>query len=55
LLPLKKLLREGNPAQQWLKTYELDHNCRSVIIQSIADVARQEMDLIDMLATVHGR
>jgi predicted glutamate--cysteine ligase len=45
LSPVKKILREGNTAQQWLRAYEREGDARSVIIQAISDVERQEIEL----------
>ncbi len=45
LSPLKKILREGNTAQQWLQMYEAQGNARSVIIDAIDRVERQEIEL----------
>lgn len=45
LSPVKKLLREGNTAQQWLKAYDRAGDARSVIIQSIETVEQQEIEL----------
>ncbi|NJL36941.1 MAG: glutamate--cysteine ligase [Leptolyngbyaceae cyanobacterium SM1_4_3] len=45
LLPLKKILREGNEAQRWLNLYEQTQNSRSVIQQMIQAAAQQEQAL----------
>ncbi len=45
LLPLKKMLREGNQAQQWLKLYHQGQDISSIIQQAIIDTAQQEEDL----------
>jgi predicted glutamate--cysteine ligase len=45
LSPVKKILREGNTAQQWLRLYERTGDARSVLVQAIADVERQELEL----------
>ena len=45
LLPLKKMLREGNQAQQWLKLYHQGQDIPSIIQQAIIDTAQQEQDL----------
>ncbi len=49
LSPIKKILRQGNTAQQWLKLYEEDLNSRSVIVQAIQGMAEQERELEDKL------
>ena len=45
LLPLKKMLREGNQAQQWLKLYHQGQDIPSIIQQAIIDTTQQEQDL----------
>nr|WP_206756422.1 glutamate--cysteine ligase [Oculatella sp. FACHB-28] len=45
LLPLKKILREGNEAQRWLELYQQTQNSRSVIQQAIQTAAQQEQAL----------
>ncbi len=45
LSPVQKILREGNTAQQWLRLYDRSGDARSVIVQAIADVERQELEL----------
>ncbi|MBD1861550.1 glutamate--cysteine ligase [Trichocoleus desertorum] len=45
LLPLKKILREGNEAQQWLKLHESGIDSRTVIGQAIQAMAEQERAL----------
>ena len=49
LSPVKKILRQGNMAQQWLKLYEEDLSGRSVIVQAIQAMAEQERELEDKL------
>ncbi len=49
LLPLKKILREGNTAQQWLKLHESGLDTRSIILQGINGMAHQEWELEDNL------
>ncbi|MFB8794489.1 MAG: glutamate--cysteine ligase [Microcoleus sp.] len=49
LSPLKKILREGNTAQQWLKLHEGGLDTRSIILQGINGMAHQEWDLEDNL------
>ena len=49
LSPLKKILREGNSAQQWLKQIEGGSDSRSIIVQGIQAMARQEWELEDNL------
>jgi predicted glutamate--cysteine ligase len=49
LSPLKKILREGNTAQQWLKLHEGGLDTRSIILQGINGMAHQEWELEDNL------
>ncbi len=49
LSPLKKILRDGNTAQQWLTRYQQTGDSRSVMIQAIQTMAQQELDLEDKL------
>ncbi|CBN54386.1 MULTISPECIES: glutamate--cysteine ligase [Kamptonema] len=49
LSPLKKILREGNEAQQWLKMYHTCLDSRSVIIEGIQSMREQERELEDKL------
>jgi predicted glutamate--cysteine ligase len=45
LLPLKKILREGNEAQRWLELYQQNQNSRNVIQQAIQTATQQEQAL----------
>lgn len=45
LSPLKKILRQGNTAQQWLKLHEQGISPREIIQQDIQNIAKQERDL----------
>lgn len=47
LLPLKKILREGNEAQQWLRQIEQGWTPRQVMTQAIQTLAEQEAVLSD--------
>jgi predicted glutamate--cysteine ligase len=49
LTPVKKILREGNEAQRWLKLYSQGMTIPSVVKQSIQDTANQELILRDTL------
>ena len=49
LSPLKKILREGNTAQQWLKLHASGSDSRSIILQGIQAMAIQEWELEDNL------
>ncbi len=49
LSPLKKILREGNTAQQWLKLHEGGSDTRSIIVQGIQGMSHQEWELEDNL------
>ena len=52
LSPLKKILREGNTAQQWLKLHEGGLDTRSIILQGINGMAHQEWELEDNLCAM---
>lgn len=45
LVPVKKILREGNEAQRWLALYEQGHNVQSIMIQAIQAALLQEQSL----------
>ncbi|MGF1541381.1 MAG: glutamate--cysteine ligase [Pleurocapsa sp.] len=45
LSPLKKILRSGNTAQQWLKLHAEGMEISEIIQQDIQNIARQEHDL----------
>jgi predicted glutamate--cysteine ligase len=49
LLPLKKILREGNEAQRWLKLYDQGLDVRQVVQQAIRETEAQELVLQDSL------
>ena len=49
LSPIKKILREGNTAQQWLKQHESGLDSRNTIKAAILDMGRQESELEDKL------
>jgi predicted glutamate--cysteine ligase len=49
LLPIRKILREGNEAQQWLKSYHQGLDSRSIMIQAIQAMADQETALANEL------
>jgi predicted glutamate--cysteine ligase len=49
LSPLKKILREGNTAQQWLKLHDSGLDTRSIILQGIDGMVHQEWELEDNL------
>lgn len=49
LLPLNKILREGNEAQHWLKLHSQGMDIRHVMQQAIQDVATQELALQNQL------
>ncbi|TAF30398.1 MAG: putative glutamate--cysteine ligase, partial [Oscillatoriales cyanobacterium] len=46
---LKKILREGNTAQQWLKLHDSGLDTRSIILQGINGMVQQEWELEDNL------
>ncbi|WP_019506467.1 glutamate--cysteine ligase [Pleurocapsa sp. PCC 7319] len=45
LSPLKKILRQGSTAQQWLKLHRQGMELSAIIQQDIQNIARQERDL----------
>jgi predicted glutamate--cysteine ligase len=45
LSPVKKILREGNTAQQWLRMFDRQRDARSVIVNEIERVEQQEIEL----------
>lgn len=45
LSPLKKILRQGNTSQQWLKLYDQGVSPADIIQQDIQSIAKQERDL----------
>nr|WP_275974050.1 glutamate--cysteine ligase [Argonema galeatum] len=49
LSPLKKILREGNTATQWLKLHEQGLDTRRIIAQAIQATLLQELELEDKL------
>ena len=49
LSPVKKILRNGNTAQQWLKLYETGLNTREIITQAIRATEQQENELEEQL------
>lgn len=52
LSPLKKILREGNTAQQWLKLHDSGLDTQSIILQGINGMAHQEWELEDNLCAM---
>ncbi|HAC63498.1 MAG TPA: putative glutamate--cysteine ligase [Cyanothece sp. UBA12306] len=49
LSPLKKIMREGNLAQKWLKKYYAEPEINSILAEEIEAMARREQDLSDKL------
>lgn len=45
LSPVKKILREGNQAQQWLQQYEAGWDTRSIMTRAIQVIEQQEQEL----------
>jgi predicted glutamate--cysteine ligase len=45
LSPVKKILREGNTAQQWLRAFDRSADAPAVLIQAISQVEQQEIEL----------
>jgi gamma-glutamyl:cysteine ligase YbdK (ATP-grasp superfamily) len=46
---VKKLLREGSTAQQWLRLSEQGHDPRLIIQQAIQEMATQEQEFEDQI------
>jgi len=49
LSPLKKILRNGNTAQQWLKLHSQGFDISSIVAQATHSAARQELELSSSL------
>ena len=49
ILPVKKILREGNSAQKWLRLHQQGLDIRSIITGAIQTVEHQEKELEDKL------
>ncbi|MGC9528378.1 MAG: glutamate--cysteine ligase [Limnospira sp.] len=49
LSPLKKILREGNTAQQWVQRFEAGADSRQILREAIAEMTGQEQDLEDKI------
>ena len=49
LSPVKKILREGNTAQQWLKLRDRGLDTRTILTQAIDAMQQQEQELEDQL------
>jgi predicted glutamate--cysteine ligase len=49
LTPVKKILREGNEAQRWLKLIDQGMDVQSVVAQAIQTIADQELLLANEL------
>ncbi|MGK7929145.1 MAG: glutamate--cysteine ligase [Spirulina sp.] len=49
LSPLRKILRDGNTAQQWLAQWEGGRSPREIIVRSIQEAEQQERELEDKL------
>lgn len=49
LSPVKKILRQGNEAQKWLRQSEAGVDLTSVMASAITDMERQELELSDGL------
>jgi predicted glutamate--cysteine ligase len=49
LLPIKKILREGNEAQRWLKLQEQGWNNQQILIQSIQAMQARELEFQNVL------
>ncbi|MBV6624234.1 MAG: glutamate--cysteine ligase [Rivularia sp. (in: Bacteria)] len=51
ILPLQKILREGNQAQKWLQLHRLGVSSRNVISQAIDSIRERELELEDKLCS----
>jgi predicted glutamate--cysteine ligase len=49
LSPVKRILREGNQAQQWLAQYEAGRDIRAIVKGAIEMAEKQELELEDKL------
>ena len=49
LSPLLTILRDGNQAQQWLKLIDEGYSVQSILIQSIALMAQEELEVQDKI------
>jgi predicted glutamate--cysteine ligase len=49
LSPVKKILREGNEAQRWLKLYESGWDARHILTDAIEVMRVQELELSDQI------
>ena len=54
LSPLRKILREGNEAQQWVQLHALGFNAHHVIVQAIRNLQEREIELEDKVCTSVG-
>ncbi|WP_373547772.1 glutamate--cysteine ligase [Chamaesiphon sp.] len=45
LSPVKKILREGNTAQQWLRMFDREPDAKAIVIDAIDRVEQQEIEL----------
>jgi len=52
LSPIKKILREGNAAQQWLQLLSVGFDSQQVMVQAIRDMAEQEQEMEENLCQV---
>ncbi len=51
LSPLRRILREGNEAQQWLQLHSLGFSAHHVIVQAIRTLQEREIELEDKLCS----
>ncbi|WP_026099940.1 glutamate--cysteine ligase [Fortiea contorta] len=51
LSPLRKILREGNEAQQWLQLHAVGFDCQRVITQAIVATQEREIELENKLCS----
>jgi predicted glutamate--cysteine ligase len=53
LLPLKKILREGNEAQRWMHRHQQGWSNQQIIVNAIQEMQTHELSLQDELCLPH--
>jgi predicted glutamate--cysteine ligase len=54
LSPVKKIIREGNTAQQWLRLHQQGFDCQSIVVAAIGSALLQEIELEDKLCQLQA-
>lgn len=49
LSPIKSILTDGNQAQKWLQLHDEGYSVQSILIQAIASMAQEELEVSDKL------